>query len=122
MSSPGIAPESAQRLLNYGLDGPTLARLRKLRPIVEPLIGSALDDVIAGGQNLPHFAHRWRQPYPRRGGHTPEATPSPARRCSVHRDAELTHDTAKAVALPHQEGSDIRHGRHLYALRQVEVP
>ena len=58
---PEIAPELAQRLLNYGLEGAERTRLRDLRPLVEPLIEPALDRVIAGARHLPHVAHLWRE-------------------------------------------------------------
>jgi methyl-accepting chemotaxis protein len=56
-----IAPELTQRLLNYGLDDHARVILRKLAPLIEPLIGPAIDEVIAGAMNLPHVAAVWQQ-------------------------------------------------------------
>jgi methyl-accepting chemotaxis protein len=56
-----IAPELAQRLANYGLDGRARNLLRNLNSVIEPLIGPAIDQVIAGAVRLPHVATIWRR-------------------------------------------------------------
>jgi methyl-accepting chemotaxis protein len=56
-----IAPELSQRLINYGLDEHARMVLRQLAPLVEPLIGPAMGDVIAGTVKLPHVADIWRR-------------------------------------------------------------
>jgi methyl-accepting chemotaxis protein len=56
-----IAPELTQRLINYGLDDEARDVLRHLRPLVEPLIGPAFDEVISGALKLPHVADVWRR-------------------------------------------------------------
>jgi methyl-accepting chemotaxis protein len=58
---PEIAPELAQRLSNYGLDERARTLLRKTAPFIEPVIGHALDHVIAGAVKLPYVADLWRQ-------------------------------------------------------------
>src|ERR1700751_56561 len=53
-SLPPVAAELAQRLANYGIDEEARLRLRRILPLVEPVIASAMDDTIAGGKRLPH--------------------------------------------------------------------
>ncbi len=54
-----IAPELVQRLANYGLDERARTLLKDTARVVEPLIGAALDEVIAGAVLLPHVAALW---------------------------------------------------------------
>ena len=61
MVAPEIAPELAQRLVNYGLDEQSRTILRNTAPSIEPLIGPALDRVIAGAAKLPHVADLWQR-------------------------------------------------------------
>jgi methyl-accepting chemotaxis protein len=58
---PEIAPELVQRLLNYGLDESARALLRSIAPVIEPVLGPALDQVIAGAVKLPHVADVWQR-------------------------------------------------------------
>src|ERR1041385_7955406 len=55
------APELAQRLTNFGLDDHARMLLRRLTPLVEPLIGPAFEQVITGAVKLPHVADLWRR-------------------------------------------------------------
>jgi hypothetical protein len=55
-----IAPELTQRLTNYALDEHARVLLRRLSPLVEPLIGPAIDQVIAGAVKLPEVADLWQ--------------------------------------------------------------
>ena len=57
-----IAPELTQRLTNYGLDEHARVLLQQLRPLVEPLVGPAIDQVIAGAMNLPEVVDLWQRP------------------------------------------------------------
>ena len=56
---PPVAGELALRLDNYGLDDRARTRLRRIHPILEPLIALAIDHTIAGGKRLPHVAALW---------------------------------------------------------------
>ena len=56
---PTVAGEIATRLDNYALDDRARLLLRRLRPIVEPLIEPSLDDVIVCAARLPHVAALW---------------------------------------------------------------
>jgi methyl-accepting chemotaxis protein len=56
-----IAPELTQRLTNYALDEHARVLLRQLSPLVEPLIGPAIDQVIAGAVKLPEVADLWQR-------------------------------------------------------------
>ena len=56
---PPVAGELAARLDNYAIDERARGLLRRLRPIVEPLIEPALDEVISGSARLPHVAALW---------------------------------------------------------------
>ncbi len=56
-----IAPELTQRLTNYGLDEHARLLLRQLGPVVKPLIGPAIDQVIAGAVKLPEVAELWQR-------------------------------------------------------------
>jgi methyl-accepting chemotaxis protein len=54
-----VAPYLDQRLSNYCLDDSARAKLREMAPIIRPVIGIALDRVIAGAVKLPHVAAVW---------------------------------------------------------------
>jgi methyl-accepting chemotaxis protein len=56
-----IAPELAQRLQNYRIDEDARDRLRRLAPIVEPVLGPAIDQVIAGAAKLSRVSKLWQR-------------------------------------------------------------
>ena len=56
-----IAPELAQRLQNYRIDEHARDRLRRLAPIVEPVLGPAIDQVIAGAAKLSSVSELWQR-------------------------------------------------------------
>ena len=56
-----IAPELAQRLRNYRIDEQAREILRRLAPLVVPVIGPAIDQVIAGATKLSHVSTLWQQ-------------------------------------------------------------
>jgi len=56
-----IAPELAQRLRNYRIDEQARDILRGVAPLVVPVIGPALDQVIAGAAKLSHVSALWQQ-------------------------------------------------------------
>ena len=55
------ASELLQRLANYELDEHARVLLRQLGPLVEPIIGPTIDQVISGAEKLPHVADLWRR-------------------------------------------------------------
>src|SRR5262249_40595126 len=56
-----IAPELAQRLQNYRIDERARDRLRRLAPIVEPVLGPAIDQVISGATTLSSVSELWQR-------------------------------------------------------------
>ena len=56
MALPPVAPELAARLANYTIDDRARVMLRELAPLLEPHLGTALDEVIAGAARLPQVA------------------------------------------------------------------
>jgi methyl-accepting chemotaxis protein len=56
MTLPPVAPELAARLANYLIDDRARVILRELAPLLEPHLGQAVDDVIAGAARLPQVA------------------------------------------------------------------
>ena len=56
-----IAPELAQRLRNYRIDEEARDLLRKLAPLVLPVIGPAVDQVIAGAGKLSNVSVLWER-------------------------------------------------------------
>jgi len=56
-----VAPELAQRLQNYRIDDRARDRLRRLAPIVEPVLGPAIDQVIAGAAKLSRVTELWKR-------------------------------------------------------------
>jgi methyl-accepting chemotaxis protein len=51
-----VAPELVARLANYELDERARAMLRDMRPLIEPRLGQAIDEVIAGAARLVQVA------------------------------------------------------------------
>jgi methyl-accepting chemotaxis protein len=56
-----IAPELAQRLQNYRIDERARDRLRRLAPIIEPVLGPAIDQVLAGAAKLSRVSELWQR-------------------------------------------------------------
>jgi methyl-accepting chemotaxis protein len=56
MKLPPVAPELAARLANYLIDDRARAVLRDLAPVLEPHLGRAVDEVIAGASRLSQVA------------------------------------------------------------------
>src|SRR5262245_37478121 len=56
-----IAPEFAQRLRNYRIDEQAREVLRRLAPLVAPVIGPALDQVIAAAAKMSRVSALWQQ-------------------------------------------------------------
>jgi methyl-accepting chemotaxis protein len=56
-----IAPEVAQRLQNYRIDQRARDLLRSLAPLVEPIVGPAIDRVMASAGTLSSVSALWRQ-------------------------------------------------------------
>jgi methyl-accepting chemotaxis protein len=56
---PEVASEIAARLSNYGFDDRARLFLRRLRPIVDPLIDTAMDQAGMRGARLPYAADLW---------------------------------------------------------------
>jgi methyl-accepting chemotaxis protein len=61
MSPHEIAPEIAARLANYELDERARLVLRELRPLIEPLLETAINEVIAGAARLVQVAEIYRR-------------------------------------------------------------
>jgi methyl-accepting chemotaxis protein len=56
-----IAPELAQRLTNFGLDEHARVLLRRLASLIEPIVGPAIDQAIAGAMKIPGIGELWRR-------------------------------------------------------------
>jgi methyl-accepting chemotaxis protein len=56
MSLLEVAPELAARLANYELDDRARRTLREMRPLIEPQVAIAIDEVIAGASKLVQVA------------------------------------------------------------------
>jgi hypothetical protein len=56
-----VAPEVAQRLQNYRIDQRARDLLRSLAPLVEPVIGPAIDRVIASAGTLSSVSALWQR-------------------------------------------------------------
>lgn len=52
MTLPPVAPELVARLANYLIDDRARGVLRELAPILDPHLGTAVDEVIAGAARL----------------------------------------------------------------------
>jgi methyl-accepting chemotaxis protein len=60
MTLPQVAPELAARLANYTIDDHARGLLREIAPLVEPHLGKAIDEVIAGAARLVQVAETYR--------------------------------------------------------------
>jgi methyl-accepting chemotaxis protein len=60
MSLPAVAPELAARLANYELDDRARGMLRDMRPLVEPKLVPAIDEVIVGAARLVQVAEIYK--------------------------------------------------------------
>jgi methyl-accepting chemotaxis protein len=61
MTLPPVAPELAARLANYNIDDRARHVLRELGPVLEPHLGVAVDEVIAGASKLTQVAELYRK-------------------------------------------------------------
>ena len=61
MTLPPVAPELAARLANYLIDDRARAILQELAPVLEPHLGTAVDQVIAGAARLDQVADTYRK-------------------------------------------------------------
>jgi len=61
MNLPQVAPELAARLANYIIDDRARVVLREMAPLLEPHIGRAIDEVIAGAARLTQVAELYRR-------------------------------------------------------------
>ena len=61
MNLPPIAPELAARLANYMIDDRARVVLRELAPLLDPHIGTAVDQVIAGAARLVQVADTYKK-------------------------------------------------------------
>ena len=52
MTLPPVAPELAARLANYLIDDRAREKLRAMAPLLDPHLGSAIDEVVAGAARL----------------------------------------------------------------------
>ena len=57
---PPVAPEIAARLTNYRIDDRARLLLQSIRPLLEPHLGTAIDQVVAGAASLPQVAAIYR--------------------------------------------------------------
>ncbi|MEI8153532.1 MAG: methyl-accepting chemotaxis protein [Hyphomicrobiales bacterium] len=60
MALPNVAPELAARLANYNIDDRARLAIRDLAPMIEPHLGAAVDEVIAGAAKLTQVAEMYR--------------------------------------------------------------
>jgi methyl-accepting chemotaxis protein len=60
MTLPQVAPELAARLANYLIDDRARVVLRDLAPLLEPHVGHAIDEVIAGAARLTQVAEIYK--------------------------------------------------------------
>ena len=61
MTLPPVAPELAARLANYTIDDRARMTLRELSAVLEPHLGAAIDEVIAGAARLPQVAEIYQR-------------------------------------------------------------
>ena len=61
MTLPQVAPELAARLANYTIDDRARVLMRETAPLIEPHIGQAIDEVIAGAASLTQVAETYRR-------------------------------------------------------------
>ncbi len=64
MTLPPVAPELAARLANYLIDDRARTVLIELGPVLEPYLGKAVDEVIAGAARLKQVAEVYRNHAP----------------------------------------------------------
>ena len=62
MTLPPVAPELAARLANYMIDDRARGVLKELAPLLEPHLGRAVDEVIAGAARLQQVAEVYKKP------------------------------------------------------------
>ena len=60
MTLPPVAPELAARLANYNIDDRARLVLQELAPVLEPHLGAAVDQVIAGAVKLTQVADLYK--------------------------------------------------------------
>ena len=58
---PPVAPELAARLANYLIDDRARGVLRELAPLLDPHLGAAIDEVIAGAARLQQVAEIYKK-------------------------------------------------------------
>ena len=61
MTLPPVAPELAARLANYNIDDRARTILQELAPVLEPHLGAAIDEVIAGAARLQQVAEIYKK-------------------------------------------------------------
>jgi hypothetical protein len=61
MTLPPVAPELAARLANYMIDDRARGVLKELAPLLEPHLGRAVDEVIAGAARLQQVAEVYKK-------------------------------------------------------------
>ena len=61
MTLPQVAPELAARLANYNIDDRARVILQELAPLLEPHLGKAVDEVIAGAARLQQVAEVYKK-------------------------------------------------------------
>ncbi len=61
MTLPPVAPELVARLANYLIDDRARGVLRELAPILDPHLGTAVDEVIAGAARLSQVAETYKR-------------------------------------------------------------
>jgi len=61
MTLPPVAPELAARLANYMIDDRARGVLKELAPLLEPHLGGAVDEVIAGAARLQQVAEVYKK-------------------------------------------------------------
>jgi len=61
MTLPPVSPELAARLANYNIDDRARAVLRELAPVLEPHLGTAIDEVITGAARLQQVAEIYKK-------------------------------------------------------------
>ena len=61
MTLPPVAPELAARLANYKIDDRARGVLQELAPVLEPHLGKAVDEVIAGAARLQQVAEIYKK-------------------------------------------------------------
>ena len=61
MTLPPVAPELAARLANYTIDDRARSVLKELAPLLEPHLGRAVDEVIAGAARLQQVAEVYKK-------------------------------------------------------------